>query len=158
MEIILLNVTQSKELNANYCLIRSPSLKFVIPECTWSSWRIMFMLLSNVLKVCMKRDRMKHHTHSNTDKPIQLLSPKLLSTECFRNIWLQLYVWAFRLVTKLWHHNKILDPSTMQAFPLYTHIKKAAAGMWQVIVSIIKMTLQFLWEQVLHKVTATPCH
>lgn len=30
--------------------------------------------------------------------------------------------------------------------------------MWQIIVSIIKMTLQFLWEQVLHKVTAAPCH
>lgn len=30
--------------------------------------------------------------------------------------------------------------------------------MWQIVVSIIKMTLQFLWEQVLHMVTATPCH
>lgn len=43
-------------------------------------------------------------------------------------------------------------------FLFISMLKKAAAWMWQIVVSIIKMTLQFLWEQLLHMVTATPCH
>lgn len=157
VEIVFLNVTQSKELNAKLCSITSPFPKFVTLDYSWSSQRTVFMLLLNM----PQNFALKGRGSSITQVTLIQLNTSNYSVPnswilIFLNTWLWLYTQVFTPVTlnsgKVTKSNCLL--CSFSSF--YPYIKKPLIRNMTDIVSIIKMTSQFLWEQILLKVTATP--